>query len=236
MNERTAGLLMVRSAHRPSTRSAKVGERWVVGRKLRRRLLVCGIAASALLAGTDVLAGVSYRGYDFMAQSISELSAVGAPTRLVVVPLNLAYDALMVAFGVGVWATAVNRAGRSMAVMVIGNAVVSAAWVFFPMRSGEPASSVNVGFGAVSMVFFLLAIGCGAVAYRGLFRLYSSATLLAYLGLTVWGVSRGDAATTGSSASVGVQERTMVAGYLLWVTVLAVLLLRAEKRRSLTAG
>jgi hypothetical protein len=232
-------------AHRPfvrppvvigqqAVRNAKTAGQAVFGRKLRRRLLACGIAASLLVVGTDVVAGKLWVGYDFVAQSASELAAVGAPTRPLVVPLNLTYDALMIAFGSGVWASAgESRARRMTASLVIGSAVASVAGAFFPMRVGEPAGPANVALGAVSVVLFVLAICCGAVAYRGFVRLYSIATLLAYLGLTIWGLSLGRAATAGSSPLTGAQERTMALGYLLWVVALAVTLLGAENRQTL---
>jgi hypothetical protein len=217
--------------------AAKATGRVVLGRKLRRRLLAGGIAASLLAAGTDVLAGKLWAGYDFFAQSISELAAVGAPTRLLVVPLNLTCDALMIAFGIGVWTAAgESRAQRVTASMVIGNVVVSVAWAFFPMHVGEPPSPANVAVGAVSMVLFVLAICCGAVAYRGFFRLYSIATLLAYIVLTILGLLAGRAAPADGPGSIGVQERTMALGYLLWVVALAVTLRRADKRHSLASG
>ena len=145
----------------------------LVGRKLRRRLLACGIAASLLAVGTDAVAGKLLVGYDFMAQSVSELAAVGAPTRPLVVPLNLTYDALMIAFGIGVWASAgESRARHVTGSIVTASAVVSVVWTFFLMRVGEPASAANVALGAVSVVLSVIAICSGAVAYRGCVRLY----------------------------------------------------------------
>ena len=80
-----------------------------------------------------------------------------------------------------------------------------------------------------------LAILLAAIGYRGWFRVYSIRTLAAYAGLTGWGFLRESAGTEGEM-STGAQERTMVAGYLLWVVALAVMLLRAERRRGLAAG
>jgi hypothetical protein len=220
-----------------AVRDARAAGQAVVGRKLRRRLLACGIAASLLAVGTDIVAGKLWVGYDFMAESVSELAAVGAPTRPLVVPLNLTYDALMIAFGMGVWASAGEIRGRRMTgSIVIASAVVSVAWAFFPMHVGEPASPANVALGAVSVVLSVIAICCGAVAYRGFVRFYSIATLLAYLGLTIWGILLGRAAPAESSPLTGAQERTMALGYLLWVVALAVILLGGGNRQNLESG
>jgi hypothetical protein len=61
-------------------------------RMLRNLLLICGILSSLLYVGTDILAGTLWEGYSFTSQAVSELSAIGAPTRPLVVPLYLAYD------------------------------------------------------------------------------------------------------------------------------------------------
>jgi len=59
---------------------------------LRTILLACGILSSLLYVATDLLGGTSYEGYSFSAQTISELSAIGAPSKPLVGPLFLTYD------------------------------------------------------------------------------------------------------------------------------------------------
>lgn len=48
---------------------------------LRKVLLVCGILAALAQVGTDLLGGMLWKGYNFASQAISELTAIGAPTR-----------------------------------------------------------------------------------------------------------------------------------------------------------
>lgn len=220
---------------KPKRRSAThgvSGDGVTSGSPLGRPLLACGIAASALWVGTDVLAGLLADDYDFISRSISELSASGAPTRSVVLPLNLAYDTLMVAFGAGVWRTAGSRRlVRITAGLVITQALVSVVFVLVPMRVGESfgttANTVNVAVGATTVLLFLLAMGFGAAAFRGWFRYLSVAILAAYALLTVIGATSGPRAAWGApDARVGLQERSMVAGYLVWTVALAILLLR----------
>ena len=63
---------------------------------LRKALLVCGVLSSLLYVGADLLAAVRYPGYhSFTSQAISELTAVGAPTKGLVEPLFIAYDILI---------------------------------------------------------------------------------------------------------------------------------------------
>ena len=208
--------------------------------RLRNRFLICGIIASLLWAGTDILAGALWEGYNFISQSISELSAIGAPTRLFVFPLNLTCDVLLIIFGLSVWRSAdQKRALRVTALMVVGTAVMNGlASAFFPMHLGESASSNTMGviLGATGMVFFLLAVGFGAAAYRNWFRFFSIGILLAFFVLTIVGLLRPLIATGEPTSSIGIQERTMSYVYLMWVVVLAIVLLAAEKRAGLASS
>jgi len=74
-------------------------------------------------------------GYDFTSQFVSELSAIGAPSRPLVVPLFIIYDVLFLAFGWGVWRLSVQkRALRVTAGLLVGYGVISFVAVFFPMH------------------------------------------------------------------------------------------------------
>lgn len=192
--------------------------------KIRKYLLICGILAPIFFIGTDVIAGILYQGYNFIDQSISELSAIGAPTRSLVVPLNILYNVLLIAFVLGVWISAdQNRLLRVTAVMILGNVVITLIWAFFPMQLGETVSILNVILGAVSMIFFLLAIGFGAAAYRNWFRFYSVGILVIFLVLTIFGLM-------AATHHIGVQERIMTYSYVLWLVVLSIVLLRIKNR------
>ncbi len=69
---------------------------------LNEALFLCGVLSSLLYAGTDLIAGLLTPGYSFLNQAISEESAIGAPTRSLVVPLLFIYALLLLAFGWGV--------------------------------------------------------------------------------------------------------------------------------------
>jgi uncharacterized protein DUF998 len=77
----------------------------------RKMLLVCGILSPILYAISDVVAGMRWEAYSFRDQTISELAAIGAPSRPLFAALLLVVYGLMVAFGIGVWesASAIHR-------------------------------------------------------------------------------------------------------------------------------
>jgi hypothetical protein len=201
--------------------------------RLGKLLLVSGVLASLLAVGTDVLAGMLWDGYSFTSQSISELSAVGAPTRTLVFSLDLIYNALLAAFGFGIWKPSRQRALRVIAGLLFGNAIISSVVViFFPMHLGEAVSAIHLVLMAVNVIFLqMLTIVLGVVAFRNWFRFYSIGTLLAFFALTVFGLFVAPQIIPGSPQS-GLQERVMGYGYLLWQAMLSIVLLRSQNAKS----
>ena len=76
---------------------------------VRKVLLGCGIASSLLYIVMNVVAAMRNPGYDSFSQTVSELSAIGAPTRDLWVPAGMLYEILVIAFGIGVWMSAGRR-------------------------------------------------------------------------------------------------------------------------------
>jgi len=87
---------------------------------VRKLSLVCGILSSLLYVATVVLAAMRWEGYSSTSQTVSELIAINAPTRPLVVPLFITYCLLVYAFGVGVW----RSAGRERALRLTGGLLV----------------------------------------------------------------------------------------------------------------
>jgi Protein of unknown function (DUF998) len=103
---------------------------------VRKILLLGGILSPALYALADVLAGIQWEGYSFRDQTISELGAIGAPSRQLFSALLILVYLLLVAFGVGVWRSAAGK----RAVRVAGGLLVALGVMaltvgqFLPMR------------------------------------------------------------------------------------------------------
>jgi hypothetical protein len=57
----------------------------------RKILLVCGVLSSVLYVAMNVFVAMQWAGYSSASQTVSELSAIGAPTRPLWVPLGLVY-------------------------------------------------------------------------------------------------------------------------------------------------
>ena len=207
----------------------------VTASMLRKAQLLCGILASLLYAGTDILAGMLWEGYSFADQAVSELSAIGAPTRPLVIPLYVAHDMLMIAFGLGVWRCSRKRAQRVIGGLLVGYTVVGMVGLLFPIHQrGAEATftdTMHSALAGVTVLIILLAMGFGAIAYGKRFRFYSMGTLLTLLvlGAALGFMSGAQVAGQGIVMPprwFGLIERVDIYGFLLWVAVLAVVQLR----------
>jgi hypothetical protein len=201
---------------------------------VRKVLLVCGILASLLYVGTDILAAMSWEGYSYTAQSVSELRAIGAPTRPFLVPVLIIYSLLEIAFGWGVrGAAGRKRALRITGVLLIGLGVVDLVAPFFPMhlRGAEITltDTMHVILTVVTVLLILLIIGFGAAADGKRFRLYSIATILILFACGAWAFLEAPRiAANLPTPWIGVRERINIYGYMLWMLVLAIALLRVH--------
>lgn len=198
-----------------------------------RALLVCGVIASAFYALADVVGGLHWEGYSFRAVTISELSALGSPSRPVVAPLFFVYTLCSLAFGVGVWVTARSRALRVTGLLLTALGLVNVFGGAFPMhlRGLEPSltDTMHVALTATTVVLILASIVAGGIAVRGWFRVYSWITLATVLVCGSIAGLMGQAMAEGDPTPwVGLLERINVHGSMLWSAVLAVVLVRRE--------
>jgi hypothetical protein len=195
------------------------------------------MVSSLLYVGADLLAAARYPGYhSFTSQAISELTAVGAPTKRMVEPLLIGYDILIIAFGVGVWASGRKRMLRLVGGLLIAIGTVGlAAMPFTPMHlrgTGSLATDApHILATAVIVLAILLAIGVGASLFGRGFRLYSYATLLTLLAFGTWTSLQAARLAAGQPTPwLGAAERVHIGAYLAWVVVLAVTLYRSDTR------
>lgn len=212
-----------------------------MSRPLMVRPLVCGILSSLLYIGTDIFAAMQWEGYSYISQAFSELTAVEAPTRSLMVFGNaIPYALLVMTFAVGVWVSA----GRKRVLRIVAASLAAYAvmgfigGVVFPMHSrGQPAMTLTDILHIVStavMVFsMLLFIALGATAFGKWFRLYSIGTIfLLILGAALAGLDGARMAAGLPTPWLGLTERLNIYTTMLWILVLAIALLRAPEGRE----
>ena len=134
---------------------------------IRDILLVCGILSSVLYVAADIVAATSWHSYSYTSQSISELFAIGSPTRWIfaLVP----YTPLVIAFGIGVWWSAGRkRPLRISGILLVAYGVASQVASSFPMHLRGATSSLtdimHILLTIVLVLLILLFIGFGATA------------------------------------------------------------------------
>ena len=204
----------------------------------RKALLACGILASLLYVGTDILAAMRYEGYSYTDQTVSELFAIGSPTRPLAVSLFNVHGALQIAFALGVWMSASGKRNlRITAGLLVGIGLVDVVAAFFPMHMrGTELTLTDTMHKVLTVVIVLVmlpAIGFGAAAFGKRFRLYSIATVVILLVSGAWaGLDAPRIEANLPTPWVGVRERISIYGYMLWVTVLAIALLHVPDRAA----
>ena len=209
----------------------------------RKALLGCGILSSLLYVAANIVGPRRWRDYSLSSHTVSELSAIGAPSRPLVIPLLAAHGALVVPFGVGVWESAGRHRGlRVTGALLVGLGASDLPAPLFPMHRREALArgersrtdTMHIAVTSVNSLLILLAIGFGSTAFGNRFRLYSTGTILVLVvtgALTATQASRVEANLPTPWA--GVTERISIGGYLAWQVVLAIALLRVQQRGRL---
>jgi hypothetical protein len=230
---------MTTSASTPIERQARPVSESIAVEGWRTLLLLWGIQACVLYIAMTLFVGMLWPGYSAADQTISELSAIGAPTRPLWMVLGTIYTMLMIGFGWGV-ATSENRnrALRVVGVLLLTQAVFGIFWPPMHQRAvlaaggGTLTDTLHIVWTVVTSACFMLALGFGAAALGKNFRRYSVITLVIVFACGAW---------TGTYASAiqanlptpwaGVWERTNTNAFMVWIAVLAVALLRRRGGR-----
>lgn len=207
--------------------------------------LSCGIASSLLYVAMNVVVAGQWPGYSSASQTVSELSAVGAPTRPLWVILALVYTLLVTGFGWGVrMAAGENRRLRVAGVLIAIYGALGILWIFAPMHQREVLAAgggtikdtMHIALAVATQVLYLLALGFTAAALGTAFRRYSIATVLVLLAFGVQTFR--EAPSVGANQPtplIGVWERINIGVFLAWMIVLAIVLLarsHATSRRA----
>jgi hypothetical protein len=197
-----------------------------------RLLLLCGILSSLLYVAMNVFVPMRWDAYSAAAQTVSELSAIGAPTRPLWVPLGVVYTSLVAVFGWGVWKS--GRRKRPLAIaggLMVVYGVLGLFWPPMHPRGAEATltDTMHIVFAIATALLMLLTIGFASAAFGRRFRAYSLTTIAV---VAVFGVLSGldgpRIAANLPTPWVGVWERISIAAFLVWVVALAVAVWRVE--------
>jgi hypothetical protein len=185
----------------------------------------------------DVISAAAYPGYSYAHQTVSELSAIGAPTRPFQVGVGLVFEALVLAFAVGVWQMADGKRSLKVCAVLLGLFATNAfIWGLFPMqqRGNEMAATdvAHITGAIVQVVTIVLFIAFGSGADGRWFRIFSIVLIVAILAAgALAGTQAGRISAGEPTPFIGLIERVSFYGPSLWILVLAIELLRQQRER-----
>lgn len=200
---------------------------------MQRGLLLCGAASSLWYVFINAITPMYYPGYSMISVTPSELSAIGAPTRILWVLLSLPYPLLMAAFGWGLLRTSVpDRRLRIAGALIVAYGIFNFYWPPMHMRGVAPTltDTLHITWAAVTVLFMWTLMLIGARVFSGGFRTYTVLSIVAHV---IFGALTSMQASNipidGPTPTIGLWERINIAIFMVWVIVFALRLLRRER-------
>jgi hypothetical protein len=205
----------------------------------RKGLLICGILAMVWYVAMNIIVPLQYPGYDSASQTISELSAIDAPTRTFWIVLGIFYFLFFIAFGLGTWLSSNgNRKLQIVGAIIVFDSLFGVFWPPMHQREviaaggGTISDILHVVWAFIHLALMLVMIGYGASALDKKFRIFSVAVVVTFI---VFGIlttidSRALQANL-PTPYLGIWERINIGAYMSWVVVFALKLL---KRNSIS--
>ena len=201
-----------------------------------RKLLICGILAMGWYVLINIIVAGLYPGYDIKTFTISELSAIGAPTRTLWVLLAFIYSMLFLGFGFGIWSAANgDQRLRIVGAVIILDASLGLFWPPMHQRhviaggGGTLTDTLHLVWAFVHLVLMLVMIGYGAAVFGKRFRIFSAIIVLLFFvfGILTARESIGIEANL-PTPNVGLWERLNIVAYMVWIAVFSILLMERK--------
>lgn len=199
-------------------------------------LLLCGIIASLLYVAMNIFVAMSYPGYSSVTYTVSELSAIGAPTRPLWTSWAFVYTFLMIAFGWGVVrASNTQRVVKLLGWSILIYGALGIGWHFAPMHQREVLSAgggtlsdtMHIVFSFVTVLLMLLAMGFGAAAFGRTFRWYTIASVIVLMTFGMLTAREAPGIDSNQpTPMIGVWERINIGVFLIWVIILSIVLMK----------
>jgi len=194
------------------------------------KLLNFGIYSSLFYMAMNIVMPFYFDGYSFSTHTVSELSALGAPTRTPWLILSAVYDILFVTFAWGVLkVSGKNGYLRVTAFLMLAYGVLNIYWPPMHLRgvAPTPTDTLHIVWTTGAVLLMMLMMIFGAVALGRAFRWYTGFTLVinvifGYLA----GMHAANIPIDGPTPYMGMWERVNIGVFMLWVIVLAMVLRR----------
>jgi hypothetical protein len=192
-------------------------------------LLFCGILSSLWYVFMNLFVPLHYPGYSSSSLTVSELSAIGAPTRILWILLGTLYPLLYAAYGWGVFKISGQRTKlKILAALIIGYSIMNLYWP--PMHSREAiaagakslSDTLHIAWTIATVLLFICTMGVGAAAFGKRIRIY---TIISMMLLLLFGILT-TTQTQHLEANLptplmGFWERLNQYIYFLWVIIIS---------------
>ena len=199
----------------------------------RRILISCGIFSSLLYMCMNIFVPMLFEGYSSASQTVSELSAIDAPTRSLWVTLAMVYVFLFGAFGLGILKSAAgNRYLKIQGILVLVYVAINFYWPPMHLRGNKPTltDTLHIIWAMITLLLMMLIMALGAISSGKLFRVYTIITFVVFIvfGILI-GVEAPGIAKNLPTPRIGIWERVNIGAFMLWVIVFAIVLLKRKK-------
>jgi hypothetical protein len=204
----------------------------------RKYLLGCGILSMLWYVTINIIVPMYYPGYDSSSKTVSELSAIDAPTRTLWVVLCIFYSILFMAFGAGIWISAKrNRNLRIVAAVILFDALLGFFWPPMHQREviaaggGTLTDTFHLAWAFIHLILMLLMIGFGATAMGKDFKVFSIGIVLVFVLFGMLTVRESSGIKAGlPTPHLGTWERVNIGAYMLWVVIFTILLMQRNNK------
>jgi hypothetical protein len=199
-----------------------------------RTLFICGILSSSLYIVLNIVTVMLYDGYDWISQTVSELSAIDTPTRSLWLVFVMFYELLILAFAYGVRQSAgKNKKQRIAGTILLIYAIIGFFWPPMHQRTvianggGSFTDTMHLAFAFVTVPLMLSSMLVGAFAFGKKFRIYTllSVVVLLFFGILT-GIDGPKISENRPTPYIGIWERINIGVFMIWIVVLAMILLR----------
>jgi hypothetical protein len=202
--------------------------------EMQKLLLFSGIVSSLWYVAMNIIVPFRLDGYDWVSQTVSELSAIGVPTRQLWIQMAALYSLLLILFGGGIYMSANGKKSLKLAgIMVIAYGIIGLAWPPMHQREaiaagqGTSTDTMHIVFTYVTVLIMILVIILGGLSSGRRFRFYSIVTIVAMLAFGILtGLNAPLLEKNLPTPWMGIWERISIGVYMAWIVSLAILLLK----------
>lgn len=199
-------------------------------------LLFCGLLSTVWYVVINVYVPTQYPGYSLSSLTVSELSAIGAPTRKLWVILVAFYPLLFIAFGLGILQSAgASKALRAVGWLIIGYSIFNIYWPPMHQRGTETTltDTLHIVWAAITVMLMIIMMLVGSLAFGRRFRIYTFFSIAThFLFGILTGLEAPNIPINGPTPWIGTWERINIGIFMLWVAILSVMLMREKSNRN----